>query len=120
MRKKNLEFTLDNVMWFIIYTLPIILIIFSTRLESLSAIEQFIIDSDFANNAFASSYLYGILDSVVGDFGIFPLLSGAWGQFLMSYLCYFISMIIVHLFVDFVVFIPRLSHKWLNKLFGGN
>ena len=33
---------------------------------------------------------------------------------LLLYFTYFCVIEIIHLFIDFIVFIPRLCHKWLN------
>ncbi len=47
-------------------------------------------------------YLFGICD--------YPLV-----DLLSSCFAWFVYMHIIHVFVDFIVFIPRLCHKWMGK-----
>ena len=54
-----------------------------------------------------------VLFSILGPGGIFPLFAQGWG--FLSYFVYFISLHIVHVLVDVLVFIPRFAHKIMSK-----
>ncbi|MBQ4541306.1 MAG: hypothetical protein IJA23_00480, partial [Clostridia bacterium] len=56
------------------------------------------------------------LTSLFGFGGVLPLFLT---NDILIYFTYFISVYIIHLCVDFVLFIPRLSHKWLKEFTSG-
>lgn len=64
-----------------------------------------------------SNQIYVVLSQIFATTGILPLFVASD---VILYMSYFISVFIIHLFVDFILFIPRLAHKWLTKLYGGN
>ena len=138
MRKKTIKFGLDNIFWYIIYLLPIII----TVCVCLGAFQGdwyqawYDLDADLTGQPFR-----GVLGQVLEDFQfifdadvdsvnpIFAVLCrvftfrGEQGNILpvfgdisplLGYIAYFISVYLIHLMVDFVLFIPRLAHKWLN------
>ena len=46
---------------------------------------------------------------------ILPDSAGHFSYFICGSMTWFISAHIIHIFVDFIVFIPRLCHKWMGK-----
>lgn len=56
-----------------------------------------------------------VIDSFLGDY----IFSSAYadGVMIVNILAWFIYMHIFHIFVDFIVFIPRLCHKWMGKAY---
>lgn len=61
----------------------------------------------------ADNVVYVALTALLGADGIVPLFSTNAPLLMVTW---FASMVLVHLFVDFIVFIPRLAHKWLGKM----
>ena len=59
-----------------------------------------------------TNIIYSTLDEMFGQSGIFPLFNT--GSPYLLYFTYLIVIELIHLFVDFIVFIPRLAHKWFD------
>lgn len=129
MRKRTIKFGLDNIFWYIIYLLPIIVLVVQQIgvFKNFSLSDYIQIEAEFAY----SDFIFGRSLSVVMDsfgFNGISFLSSLFvfldtsgiisGHFLSSsifmYLDYFILVNLLHLFVDFILFIPRLAHKWMN------
>lgn len=114
MRKKTVKCLCDNIFWYLIYLLPLIIFAiysfqngtFVPLTDCMSAIHLDI----FSNNVIFTS-----LQSLFGTSGIMPLFNNAD---ILAYLSYFVSVFIVHLAVDFLLFIPRFAMSLLDK-FGG-
>lgn len=122
MRKRTVITIADHLFWLIVALLPILLFVvqffsyeLTTTSESLptfiSFMEQFGI-SDM-------SIIYVSLQDIFGAEGILPLF-GAGSNVLLTYMTYFVVVEIVHLAVDFLVFIPKLCHKWMDSMTGFN
>lgn len=118
MRKRTMSAIADHLYWLFVALLPLVcyLIQFlSYELTSvtdslptfLSFMQSFGISTD--------SVIYSVLDDLFGASGILPMFS-AGSNAVLLYLSYFVMVQIIHLAVDFLVFIPRLSHKWMEKL----
>ena len=116
MRKKTIEYFFDNIMWYLIYMLPLFILLFfvvrSGELITFSAL------FDSLGLSFLNDNLILItLTDMFGSGGILPLFQS---NDILIYMSYFVCVFIIHLFVDFLVFIPRLAHKWLNRFYGGD
>ena len=126
MKKKTCLILIDRIFWAIILLLPILYWLFTpigysigggTALSGLSGNSINMVGfSDVLGNfgISTSSFIYGVLNDTFGENGVVPFFSS--NSALILYFTYFISIEILHLLVDFLVFIPRLSHKWLNYL----
>ncbi len=117
MRKKTIANIADHIFWLIIALLPLVLYVlkvFPYRLPDVSAVlpdfREFLVGFGVSD----SGIVYSAINDIFGNGGIFPLFAD--NTVLILYMSYFISVEIVHLFVDFLVFIPRLSHKWMEKI----
>lgn len=119
MRKRNFSFCLDKLMWFLIYTAPLLIVLFSAFATPLGDIITSVNSSPFVQD-FGTTAIYTALDNFFGVNGVLPFLDGPTGVAILSYMTYFINVLIVHLAVDFLVFIPRLGHKLLDKVCGGS
>lgn len=124
MRTKKLSNTrfshkLDKIFWFIISFLPVIswlvylygyvhlntdpgtsVIRFSNWLQS-----NFLL-VDFPSNPF-----YSVLSQIFGPGGKFPLLDTNT----LSLFVWLLTIEVIHVCFDIIVFIPRLAHKWISK-----
>lgn len=116
MRKKTQNNFFDNVLWHLIYLLPIFCMLlvtfkagaFTTLLNSVSACGLGIL---------ADNPIYSVLSQIFGENGIMPLFLNSD---ILIYLSYLVSVFIVRILIDFILFIPKLCKKWLNSLYGGN
>lgn len=117
MRKRTISNLADHIFWLIVALMPLLLYAiqflayeFATSSEQLPTFYVFLQDFGIADFAIT----YTVLDDIFGATGILPLLEA--DSVVLLYLSYFSTVEIVHLAVDFILFIPRLSHKWLEKL----
>lgn len=113
MRKKTINNLFDNILWFVIYLLPIILLCINYLKGNFVDLTSFFNDT------------FGLLDNVVsksfidifGVNGVMPLFNNTW---IFSLFGYYVSVYCCHLVVDFLLFIPRIAHHLLDKLGGSN
>ena len=63
-----------------------------------------------------TSLVYTSLANIFGSSGVMPIFTN---PDILLFFSYFIYVNIIHLFVDFLLFIPRLASKWLDS-FGGD
>jgi len=115
MRMKTMNNLFDNVMWYLLYLMPLVLLIgVSIRLGSFTPLSTCF---DLVGlNIIQDSIIFATLSSLFGVGGVLPLFASAD---ILVYFTYFISVFIIHLAVDFVLFIPRLAHKWFNSFTSG-
>lgn len=114
MRKKTIKSLFDNVFWYMVYMLPLFLMIIywaKTGAISLSGAM-----TSAGLNVLTNNPIYTALNDIFGTGGTLPLFSS---PDIIAFATYFISAFILHLFVDFILFIPRLCYKWMN-CFGGD
>lgn len=116
MRSKTLKDIFDDLFWYSLYMLPLICLCFvvcrtgefiglSTALTSLGL--GLLVDNPILST----------ISQIFGSGGILPFFVSSD---ILVYVSYFICVFIVHLLVDFVLFIPRLCHKWTKKLYQGD
>ena len=116
MRKRTIANLVDSFFWLLVAILPIVLYLitcFSYKLtnatESVVAFLPFMKSLGLVD----SGLIYNSLFDLFGTGGILPLFS-AENYAILVFLSYFVSVEIVHLAVDFLLFIPRLAHKYMN------
>ena len=100
--KTRFAWKCDKFFWTVMLLLPILAYFFGNfhAAESANFLEYV--------NTWKFSFIADIIDSVLStvNFGTFPL---------VGYLSYCVGVEILHCFYDFLVFIPRLAHKWVGK-----
>ena len=114
MRKKTIKYLFDNVLWYMIYLLPLIF-----ALIHWSTIGVLDLSSIFALGGFslvADNFVFVCLNSIFGAGGVVPLFAGSG---LLMYLSYFIICWLLHLAVDVLLFIVRWSHSMIDGFLGG-
>lgn len=117
MRKKTIINVADNFMWYLIYLLPLVALLI---LLAKNGATDFSIADTFTSlglDIFVNNPVLTNLSSIFGENGILPFFVS---NDILIYMSYFICVFIIHLFVDFLLFIPRLAHKWMNKFSGGD
>lgn len=116
MRKKTISYGLDQIMWYIVYLLPILIFLMALIVTPIADVDNWLKNSS-AFNAIEQTWLFDSLNDIFGADGMLPMFTGSTNVYMLYYACYFVYVMILHLFVDFLVFIPRLCHKWFNSLF---
>lgn len=129
MRKRTCNNLFDNILWYTIYLLPIImtLLIIGGGFQGDWYTTWQEIDGDFTAFPFytvfstvlevaldvsGSSPIYQSLQSIFCRGGFLPFFE--FDAFVLRYFSYLVGVYLIHLFIDFILFIPRLAHKWLN------
>ena len=96
---------IDCVFWFIVAVLPILVFVVSFfRSPETANFVTFI-------SAYRFDFVANIFNQIFTDNLVFP-------SVLVDFLSYFVSVDIIHVFIDFIVFIPRFAHKLTNKFYG--
>ena len=117
MRKRNIEKVADTIFWYTLYLLPILAYLIALRsgnnMQIANTVDfySFMEGCDLLTSGVISDALFEVLGD--GEYG-FIFCSG-----LLAYVAWFIDVSIFHLFADFLLFIPRMAHKWFES-FGGS
>lgn len=113
------SYKLDKIFWFIISFFPLFswlvyLFSFSGYTESPLTFYAWL-EQNFGflgqiSNSVIYSTFYQIF-SITSVTSLFPVLSTSF----MAFFTYLITVEIVHVIYDVIIFIPRLAHKWISK-----
>ena len=113
------SYKLDKIFWFFISFLPItswLVYLLSYPLLDVNPSSSFIrlanwISSQFLSTSFSNNIVFQTFIKIFGPAGEFPLLDSN------SAIVFFwlVSVELIHVMFDVVVFIPRLAHKWISK-----
>ena len=95
---------IDYIFWFIISIIPLIIYV-SLCWNNPNAIDF----STFISN-YRFAFIADIFNEIFKDTFIFPTV-------LVDFISYFCSVEIIHVFVDFIVFIPRFAHNFLGGFY---
>lgn len=110
---------LDKIFWFIISFLPVFSWLFylcgfvHLNTDPSTSIIRFSnwLQSNFLIVNLDSNPFFSVLSRVFGSGGAFPLLDPN----ALSLFVWFLTIEVVHVCFDVIVFIPRLAHKWISK-----
>lgn len=124
MRKRTISFWFDKIFWYLLYFLPVIAYLiylatcsgFADSTLASSSFSVFLSNTGLANLITDNVVFTSLLD-IFATGGILGFVEASSPIFVI--LTWFINVMIMHLFVDFLLFIPRLCHKWLGKLTQG-
>lgn len=125
MRKKTIIMIADKLFWFIIMLLPVLAYLLSpigysigggTALTGLSG--DPITLPDFTSymaqlGINTDNVIYDALNNLFGSAGVIHFFNA--NSVILLYMSYIIFVEILHLFVDFILFIPRLGRKYLDR-----
>ena len=126
MRKRTVNHVADTIFWYILYFLPVLayfVYIFAFGQNPAVDFEVFngwdSFESFCAVNFPVSvdNVIYNSLYNLFGDVGLIPLFDNAS---MCIFFAHFVSVYLLHLMVDFMLFIPRLAHKWLKMFTRGD
>lgn len=111
MRKRNVDHIADTVFWYLLYSLPFLAYLFMFFTANSVPFTQFFTDN--LGFVFSSSNpVFSALSQLFGSDGVLPLFAN--DSFIII-ATWFISVFVVHLAVDIILFIPRFCHKFLSK-----
>lgn len=99
---------IDSLFWFIIAILPIITYFLFNLNPNANSI-------DFIN--FLDSFSFGFVEDILNNIFID---SYSLPGILTKCLSWFVSVEIIHVFVDFIVFIPRFAHRVLGRFYNND
>lgn len=113
MRKRNAKWLFDNIFWYALYLLPVLLMLLFVGKESVTTfnIDSFVqsLGLQYTDN----NIVYGVLKDLFGTNGILPLVDSVG---VLSILAYYANILIVHLGVDTLLALPKLCHKFMDEL----
>ena len=116
MRERTQKNLFDNIFWYLIYLLPLIIwVVVSFRTGNIVSLSNAL--ETMGLKVLENNQILINLSEIFGSNGVLPLFVSTD---ILLYISYFICVFLIHLFVDFLLFIPRIAHKWLNKLYGGD
>lgn len=111
MRARNIKLFFDTFMWYLLYLLPIIVLIFAV-FRTGSAVSMSSVFNDLGLSIYTDNVILSNLEDIFGIGGVFPLLDS---NGILIYATYFVSVFLIHLAVDFLIFIPRLVENLMDK-----
>lgn len=114
--KNRFAYKLDKIFWWIVALAPLFCYFLYVPYQSISgtpvALSTFLIENFLHGSAFGTNPVWNGFYTIFSKDGVFPLF-GDEGA--MCIFFWFISVELIHLFFDVIVFIPRLAHKWISK-----
>lgn len=119
MRKRTVKCLADTIFWYVLYFLPVIsyLLFVFCHPGSIATVApvNFVdfIDSVGFSVLTEGNIVYTSLLEVFGTGGIMPFMDM---PAVYQILCWYVTVFIMHLFIDFLLFLPRLAHKWLDSI----
>lgn len=115
MRKRTINFTADTIFWYAIYLMPVLayLIYLINAGATPLSFDGFLTSINLgilADNVFVNT-----LADIFGAGGLVPVFADN-GAFIA--LVWFALMNLLHVFIDLILVLPRLCHKFLDKIGG--
>lgn len=115
MRKRTMNNLFENLMWYLIYLMPLLLWVgVSVRVGHFCSLANTF--DVIGLNILTDNVILGTFIQIFGVGGVIPLFVSSD---ILIYVSYFVSVYLIHLLVDFLLFIPKISHKWLSSLTSG-
>lgn len=119
MRKRNIMFIADTIFWYLIYFLPVIMygiyLIHGSESGALIDFKTFVETQLSLSVMSPANPIYSVLTALFGSGGIIPMFGFDIGNtYILVIVTYFATMVLIHLAIDFILFIPRLCHKWMD------
>ena len=115
MRKRTINHFAETIFWNILYFVPILAFLILTYTQGALTLGS--VFSSIGLNIAENSIAFTTLSQIFGVDGILPLFASTD---VLVFLTYYVNVFIAHIFVDFILFIPKLAKKWLNKFTQGD
>lgn len=112
MRKKQVNHLADTIFWYLIYFMPAIIygIICATHKTETLTLAQFFETYGFGLTN--GNIITITINQIFGADGILPLVQDIGIIYVISW---FGTTMLLHLLIDFILFIPRLAHNFMEK-----
>lgn len=124
MRKRNIKTVADTIFWYALYFLPIIvcLVTLCNRSDVFWQNNVDYVDFGAWFEYFIEMFMpfgvnnpvYMALVDVFGQNGVIPVF-GEGSMSILLFFTWFVNVYLAHLMVDFILFIPRIAHKWMKN-----
>ena len=114
MRKKTLNCLFDNILWYLVYLLP--LIAFGILLIGNSSMTLSSAMSSVGLGILTDNVVFTALNGIFGSGGVLPLFISTD---ILLYFSYFICCWLCHIAVDVLLFLVRWAHSLMSS-FGGD
>ena len=114
MRKKTINCLFDNVLWYLVYLLP--LISFGILLIGNSATTLSSAMSSVGLGILTDNIVFTSLNGIFGSGGVLPLFISTD---ILLYFSYFVCCWLCHIVVDVLLFLVRWAHSLMSS-FGGD
>lgn len=105
MRKKTINCLFDNILWYTIYLLPLITYIISGFHNTYNDL------ATFMQNIFTLDE--NIIFSSLSDLN--TMLRFFVDENVITYITYFAIMVLIHVMIDIVLWIPKLAHTLIER-----
>lgn len=109
-----INFLFDKVMWYILYFLPIILLLITSINGTPITVSSML--STIGFNVSTNNIIYTTFVDIFGVGGLFELFTN---NDVFIYITYFVGMYLIHFVIDVSLFIVKLTRKWLDGIVGG-
>lgn len=116
MRKKTIKFVIDALFWVLISVLPLVyygIYLIHGSEGTLLTFSEFFSSNVLGLLPLSSNIIKDGLIAVFGSSGVLPFFAD--NNIIFDFSAYFVIINLLHLFLDFVLWIPRLAHKFMNK-----
>lgn len=120
MRKRTINNLADTIFWYLIYMLPVVGYLLYLIAEPSSGTTLVSFSSFFTNVGIgfvSDNIVVNTLKDIFGVGGVLSLFATDTPFIIFGW---FVCTYITHLAVDFLLFIPRLAHKWMNSFTQGD
>lgn len=113
MRKRNITYIADTIIWTLIYIAPLLMAFLVCTTDgttfNTAIVEVFRLFTIDANNPILLA-----LKDIIGPGGIMPTFDNT--SLVLQYLTYLVMANIIHILVDAILLLPRLCHHLGDKL----
>lgn len=114
MKKSTFHYLFDKVLYLLIMLLPLVVLVVCSINGGYDSVLR--MEADW------SGYMQGIdmyddIVSAIGPNGVYPMLNERF-LWLADYLVYVVYVVILHLLIDCIGFIPAIAHSFMVKIGG--
>lgn len=112
MRKRNLKFVFDKILWLALYLLPFLIVLYNTRVNGLLDYSMFDVFQSGVGFDMTHGLIVDMINTMFGVDGYIPLIEGT--NCLPYYIQWLCTIGLVQVVYDVIMFIPKLAHKYMH------
>lgn len=119
MRKRSISYFADTWFWYVLYALPVLCYLFFYLAHGADCVPFATFMSDNLGFVFDSqNIVFTTIQDLFGSAGVLPLFSSD-STALSLIVTWFVTVFLVHLAIDFILFIPWFAHRFLGECYMG-